>query len=177
MQGEPDVVVLRLGHRAGRDERMTSHVGLTARAFGADRVIIPEIASEAATTLEDITRRFGGPFQTEIAESPESVLTNWEDTIVHLTMYGEPIQDVIGDVRSAHTDPLLIVVGGGKVAGSIYELADWNIGVTNQPHSEVAALALFLDRLFDGREFDRTWVAPNQRVVPQRAGKRIDDVD
>ena len=34
MQGANDVVVLRLGHRPGRDERMTTHVGLTARAMG-----------------------------------------------------------------------------------------------------------------------------------------------
>ncbi len=28
--------VLRLGHRRERDKRITSHLGLTARAFGAD---------------------------------------------------------------------------------------------------------------------------------------------
>jgi len=40
MQGTPEVAVLRLGHRPGRDERMTTHVGLTARALGADRVVL-----------------------------------------------------------------------------------------------------------------------------------------
>ena len=35
-----DVSVLRLGHRVDRDKRMTSHLGLTARAFGANRVIL-----------------------------------------------------------------------------------------------------------------------------------------
>ena len=34
------VSVLRLGHRVDRDKRMTSHLGLTARAFGADEVIL-----------------------------------------------------------------------------------------------------------------------------------------
>ena len=40
MHGDHEVAVLRLGHRPGRDNRMTTHVGLTARALGADRVII-----------------------------------------------------------------------------------------------------------------------------------------
>ena len=34
------VSVLRLGHRRERDKRITSHLGLTARAFGADEVIL-----------------------------------------------------------------------------------------------------------------------------------------
>ena len=34
------VSVMRLGHRVDRDKRMTSHLGLTARAFGADEVIL-----------------------------------------------------------------------------------------------------------------------------------------
>ena len=32
----PRLSVLRLGHRRQRDKRITSHLGLTARAFGAD---------------------------------------------------------------------------------------------------------------------------------------------
>ncbi|MCG7848715.1 MAG: tRNA (cytidine(56)-2'-O)-methyltransferase, partial [ANME-2 cluster archaeon] len=30
-----NIVVLRLGHRPERDQRVTTHVGLTARALGA----------------------------------------------------------------------------------------------------------------------------------------------
>ena len=36
----PRLSVLRLGHRRERDKRITSHLGLTARAFGADEVIL-----------------------------------------------------------------------------------------------------------------------------------------
>ncbi len=35
-----DVSVLRLGHRAGRDPRLTTHVALAARAFGARRLYL-----------------------------------------------------------------------------------------------------------------------------------------
>ena len=34
------VLVLRLGHRKERDKRVTTHVCLTARALGADGVIL-----------------------------------------------------------------------------------------------------------------------------------------
>ena len=35
-----DIVVLRLGHRPERDARVTTHVGLTARALGASGMLL-----------------------------------------------------------------------------------------------------------------------------------------
>jgi tRNA (cytidine56-2'-O)-methyltransferase len=174
MQGEPAVVVCRLGHRPGRDDRMTTHVGLTARALGADRVVFPTDASGSADTIRDITDRFGGPFEVEVG-SPISVVRDWDGPVAHLTMYGEPVRDVVGEVReSRETDPLLVVVGAEKVPFEVYDRADWNVGVTNQPHSEVAGLGVFLDRLFEGRELDREWADADRVVVPQESGKRVE---
>jgi tRNA (cytidine56-2'-O)-methyltransferase len=176
MQGEPEVAVLRLGHRPGRDDRMTTHVGLTARALGADRVVFAGGATQAAETVRDITDRFGGPFEVEATESFRPLLREWEGTVAHLTMYGERIQDVESEVREAHREePLLLVVGAEKVPFEVYEAADWNVGVTNQPHSEVAGLAVFLDRLFEGRELDREWEGARRRVIPTETGKRVVD--
>ena len=45
------VSVMRLGHRVDRDKRMTSHLGLTARAFGADEVILSGAVSYTHLTL------------------------------------------------------------------------------------------------------------------------------
>jgi len=177
MQGEPAVAVLRLGHRPGRDERMTTHVGLTARALGADRLVLANHGASQRGTVEDITDRFGGPFTVDVTDEPKRFIRDWEGTIVHLTMYGEPIQDVIADVADAHREgPLLVVVGAEKVSFDVYDAADYNVGVTNQPHSEVAALAVFLDRLFDGRELTRSWENATRRVVPTAAGKRMERV-
>ncbi|RLF15834.1 MAG: tRNA (cytidine(56)-2'-O)-methyltransferase, partial [Thermoprotei archaeon] len=36
-------MVLRMGHRIPRDQRITTHVCLTARAFGADGVIVSDV--------------------------------------------------------------------------------------------------------------------------------------
>jgi tRNA (cytidine56-2'-O)-methyltransferase len=176
MEDEPDVVVLRLGHRPGRDDRMTTHVGLTARALGADRAVLVGDTGQSVSTVADITERFGGPFEVTRTDEWRAVLREWPGRVVHLTMYGERIQDVEDDIRAAHaTEPLLVVVGSQKVPFEVYDAADWNVGVTNQPHSEVAGLAVFLDRLFAGRELDREWENAETVVHPTETGKRVVD--
>lgn len=178
MNDEHEVAVLRLGHRPGRDERMTTHVGLTARALGADRVLLPDNAGNSHDTVADITERFGGPFEIETTTSPKAVVRNFDGTVAHLTMYGLPVQEVETELREAHaTEPLLVVVGAEKVSFDVYEAADYNVGVTNQPHSEVAGLAVFLDRLFEGRELDRKWEEAESRVVPKATGKKVVDAE
>ena len=178
MDEEEPVVVLRLGHRPGRDERMTTHVGLTARALGADGVVLAGDGASRAPTIEDITDRFGGPFDVETTESPRGYIRNWEGAVAHLTMYGLPLQDVEVDLKETHrSEPLLLVVGAEKVPFDVYEEADWNVAVTNQPHSEVASLAVCLDRLFEGRELDREWVDADRVVRPQETGKRVEAID
>lgn len=177
MRTENEVVVLRLGHRPGRDNRMTTHVGLTARALGADGAIIAGAASGSKETIEDITDRFGGPFDVELTDSPRQVLKEWDGIVVHLTMYGLPVQDVEAEIRDDHVDSsVLVVVGAEKVPFDVYERADYNVGVTNQPHSEVAGLAVFLDRLFEGRELEREWEDGTHRVVPKSTGKKVEPI-
>jgi Uncharacterized protein conserved in archaea len=169
-----DLRVLRLSHRPGRDDRMTTHVALTARAFGADGVILPEGAGQAARTAEDITDRFGGPFEVEQVADPQNVVATHDGPVVHLTMYGEPLEEVVTSVRSAFDGAVgLIVVGGGKVPGAVYERADWNVAVGQQPHSEIAALAVCLDRLTAGGWADRQWTDADRRIIPQASGKRV----
>ncbi|MBZ6493579.1 tRNA (cytidine(56)-2'-O)-methyltransferase [Natrinema longum] len=180
MHDDSEVAVLRLGHRPGRDDRMTTHVGLTARALGADRVVFPDNAGQSLETVADITERFGGPFAAELTGSPQGLIRNWTGRVVHLTMYGERVQDVEDEIRTAHGsdgEALLLVVGSEKVPFDVYEEADWNVGVTNQPHSEVAGLAVFLDRLFEGRELEQEWDDADRRVIPMETGKRVESAD
>jgi len=177
MKGYPEVAVLRIGHRPGRDDRMTTHVGLTARALGADRFLLTEQAQSRRDSVEEITERFGGPFAVGTTDDPIETLESWDGAVVHLTMYGLPIQDVEGEVREGFQDgtPLLVVVGAEKVPFEVYERADWNVAVTNQPHSEVASLAVFLDRLFEGEELGQDWEGARRVVIPRERGKRVED--
>ena len=166
--------VLRLGHRPERDERLTTHVCLTARALGADAVHVDGNGTGPVGTAREVTERFGGPFDARTVGSPRSVVRDFDGNVAHLTMYGEPVEDVIDDVRD---EPVLAVVGAGKVDGWVYGEADYNVGVTNQPHSEVAALAVFLHEYFDGDELDSSFEGGEIEVVPSARGKKTRSKD
>ena len=74
----------------------------------------------------------------------------------------------------ADSKSLLVIVGAEKVPREIYNLASYNVSVGSQPHSEVAALAVFLDRLFMGEELYTTFVKAKIRVKPSSRGKEVE---
>ncbi|ASI99648.1 tRNA (cytidine(56)-2'-O)-methyltransferase [Thermococcus celer] len=176
------IAVLRLGHRPERDKRITTHVALTSRAFGADKIIIAAEEDEhVRESVEDVVRRWGGPFEISFDPGWRRILREWKGrgVIVHLTMYGIHIDDALPAVKEdlkAGKD-LLVVVGAEKVPREVYEIADYNVGVGNQPHSEVAALAVFLDRLLDGEGLRRDFENAKLRIIPQERGKRIIELE
>ena len=169
------ITVLRLGHRKKRDVRLTTHVGLIARAFGASEIIISgEKDASVLKTLKQVTKRWGGPFKVRYEKNHRAAIRKFRGTRVHLSMYGLPIQNKIAGVRrAAKRKNLLIVVGGEKVPGEVYKLVDFNISVTQQPHSEAAALAIFLHEFLKGRELSKKFKAAKLRIVPQEKGKKV----
>jgi tRNA (cytidine56-2'-O)-methyltransferase len=78
---------------------MTTHVGLTARALGADRLLLAGAAADRQESVAAVTDRFGGPFAVETTDEPRRVLDEWPGAVVHLTMYGLPVQDVETEIR------------------------------------------------------------------------------
>jgi tRNA (cytidine56-2'-O)-methyltransferase len=142
------ISVLRLGHRPARDKRVTTHVALTARALGADAILVSTRDLSLERSIRDVVRRFGGPFRIETGVPWRRVLKEWRGTKVHLTMYGEPVDGVLPRLPPGD---LLVVVGAEKVPRDVFDLVDANVAIGNQPHSEVAALAIFLDRLLGGK--------------------------
>lgn len=170
------IVVLRLGHRPERDKRITTHVALTARAFGADKIIIAaEVDEHVKESVEDVVRRWGGNFEIEFNPKWKAVLREWKGKIVHLTMYGIHLDDALPGIREElkKGEDIMIVVGAEKVPREVYEAAHYNVGVGNQPHSEVAALAVFLDRLLDGEGLRRKFEGAMVRIIPQERGKKV----
>jgi tRNA (cytidine56-2'-O)-methyltransferase len=167
------ITVLRTGHRPQRDKRVTTHVCLVARAFGADHIIVDRQDKNLEHTIEKVVDRWGGDFSV-MFQPWKKVLKDWEGVIVHLTMYGLPLENSIPEIRKC--DPILVVVGAEKVPKEIFERADYNISVTTQPHSEVAALALFLDRYFQGAQFRKDF-GGNLKIIPSSREKLINDVD
>jgi tRNA (cytidine56-2'-O)-methyltransferase len=165
------ITVLRLGHRPARDKRVTTHVALAARAFGADRVLVSARDPGLEKTIREVVRRFGGPFEIETGVAWKKLLAEWKGPKVHLTMYGLPLDDALTQISP---EDLLIIVGAEKVPADVFRLTDLNVAVGNQPHSEVAALAVFLDRLWKGAGLRRTFHG-QIRVRPSARGKFIEE--
>ncbi|MEM1943312.1 MAG: tRNA (cytidine(56)-2'-O)-methyltransferase [Candidatus Caldarchaeum sp.] len=170
------IAVLRLGHRVERDKRLTTHVGLVARAFGADIMYYTGDRDRTVEqTIDSVVRRWGGSFRAEYVESWRSLLRQWPGKKIHLTVYGLPVKKVIDELKAQYSrgQQLLVVVGGEKVEGEVFKLADFNVAITSQPHSEAAALAVFLDWLQEGRELDKVYDDAKIVVEPSERGKRI----
>jgi len=168
------ITILRLGHRPARDKRITTHVGLVARAFNAEQMLVDTKDIKLERTLEGVNARFGGKFKVQTDVSWRAIIRNWDGIIVHLTMYGEHLDDVIRNIPKGKNTKLLVIVGSEKVPREVYEKADFNIAIGHQPHSEVAALAIFLDRYFGGKELRKSF---DGRLVikDSRKGKLVID--
>ena len=176
----PKIVVLRWGHRPQRDVRLTTHVALTARALCASGFILSDVEdSHIEQTLRKITSHWGGTFQFEMGTAWKKAVRDWKangGVVVHLTAYGENIQmsDVLNRVRNSNKD-ILLLVGSQKVPGEFYssDVSDFNVSIGNQPHSECSALAIFLDRFFEGKELSKDFEKAKIKIVPRERGKEI----
>ncbi len=143
-----NISVLRLDHRQHRDQRMTTHVALTARSFGATNFYYSgDIDFSFEESISDIVLRWGGDFKTSFHEKPQKLIKNWDGIKIHLTMYGENHNDTIQTLKKYPESNVLIIVGGAKVPRYVYSLSDFNTAIGWQPHSEVAALSVFLIEL------------------------------
>jgi tRNA (cytidine56-2'-O)-methyltransferase len=167
------IVVLRLGHRPSRDKRVTTHVALTARAFGADKVLISTQDDQIVRSLECVCKRFGGigTFEVQTGVNWREYIDKWTGVCVHLTMYGEPLDEVIP--RIPRDRALLVIVGAEKVPGIVYNIVDYNVAVGNQPHSEIAALAIFLDRYTQGSWITKRFNNGKFKIIPSKRGKKL----
>ena len=170
------VVILRIGHRPGRDQRVSTHASLVGRAFGADGIIFADYeAKKVRRSITNVNERWGGSFFVEGGKSWRKVIRDWQEDgglVVHLTMYGLPVGEEISKVRDRD---ILVVIGAEKVPGEVYDMADFNLAIGNQPHSEIAALAVFLDRLFEGEKLDREFSDAERRIVPTESGKKVEE--
>jgi tRNA (cytidine56-2'-O)-methyltransferase len=174
-----EIVVLRWGHRPQRDARLTSHVALTARALGASGFMLSDIVDKKIKeTVEKVTGNWGGNFFFEMGTTWKSAVKNWKakgGVVVHQTVYGENIETspVLGRIRQSGKE-VLVMVGSQKVPKEFFsnDVSDFNVSIGNQPHSECAALAVFLDRFFEGKELEKGFKKAKIKVVPQERGKK-----
>jgi len=163
-----------VGHRFVRDDRTLTHLCLVSRALGAEAIYLEEAETEIVQQVRDVNESWGGSFEVTVGTPWRGVIQEARKDgrkVVHLTMYGLPLLDRVGELRGFRK--FLVVVGGPKVPGEIYHIADYNISVTTQPHSEVAALAIALHELQGGEELKRDFGKSKLRVLPKERGKQV----
>jgi len=176
----PKIAVLRWGHRPQRDARLTTHVALTARALGASGLILVDVEDQKLKeTVKKVVDSWGGSFFFEMGTPWRKVVKEWKargGIVVHLTAYGENIEtnDVLQRIRACGED-ILVIVGSQRVPREFFSesVSDFNVAIGNQPHSECASLAVFLDRFFEGKELTKNYEKAQIRIIPQKRGKKI----
>jgi len=168
------ITVLRLGHRPQRDKRLSTHLILCARAFGAENVIYSgDEDPRLEKGIKNIVERWGGDFKIEYASNWRNLVEKWKGDIVHLTMYGIPVEDAT-PIISKSVEPLLVIVGGPKVPRDVYESSTWNVSVTTQPHSEVSALAIFMYLLEGEKALKHSFTGGSIKITPSERSKKIE---
>jgi tRNA (cytidine56-2'-O)-methyltransferase len=169
------IVVLRYGHRDIRDYRVTTHCCLVSRALGANKIIVEGNEDQSIRkSIEGVNKNWGSGFELEFTDSWRKTANEYKKKkffVVHLTMYGLPLQKQIGKIKKQKK--ILIIIGSQKVITEVYQKADLNISITQQPHSEIAALAIALDRIQNGKALEKKFKNPRIKIIPQEKGKKV----
>ncbi len=168
------ISVLRLGHRIHRDIRVTTHLALTSRAFLAEKLYYTgQKDTKFENSISNINKKWGSKFEIEYVPDYKKFLKHIKALRIHLTMYGTPLQEKLKEIQNSKED-ILIIVGGQKVPGDIFEYSDMNIGITSQPISEISALAIFLNELLKGKPLNHNFNDAKIKVIPNERGKKIE---
>ena len=161
-----DIWIMRIGHRPERDKRVTTHVALSSRALGAKGIYVDTEDPVLEENIRSVATRFGGDYSIQTGVTWQKATKDFKGKIVHLTMYGQRVDEALPKIPT--DEDIMVIVGAEKVPAEVYQRADFNISVGNQPHSEIAALAIFLDlytggkHLYEDRDGEMT-VIPNER--------------
>jgi len=136
------ISVLRIGERLVRDDRVTTHAALVARAFGAARIYMSDIGGSIPRTLDAVREAWGGDFEVVPTPSWRRVLAGAPargERVVHLTMYGVPVGEAAP--RIAGEESILVVIGAGKVPREVYDASVLKCGEGRGDYWAISALA------------------------------------
>ena len=169
------IEVLRLSHRLPRDQRVSTHVALTARALNCTKIFY---SGQKDSTYEDaissITNNFGGPFEIEYTKNPVKLVKEKKAegfVIIHLSMYCSKFESKLKLLKNKD---ILFIVGSEKVDREFYEISDFNLSVSNQPISEVSALGIILYKLYG---FKNIFKNAKIKINPSERGKITEKQD
>ncbi|MGC8648605.1 MAG: tRNA (cytidine(56)-2'-O)-methyltransferase [Candidatus Micrarchaeia archaeon] len=148
-------------------------IALTARAFGASEVVYTSNKDQKLIKqVKNIVNKWGGVFSVDF-------IKNWKKYIkekknyktIYLTMYGKPLNSTTSFVRDYKN--LIIIVSSADVNKSLLQTADFNVSITNQPHCETSAIAIFLHHFYEGRELAIHFENAKYKIVPAERNIKV----
>ncbi|MEM3841088.1 MAG: hypothetical protein QXN59_00100 [Candidatus Micrarchaeaceae archaeon] len=144
---------------------------LTARALGASSAVFtisnPQLISRLKRSCSVVAKKWGGNFSVQFTSNWKGYLESRRNyKTVHLTRYGIPVQKRLYTLRSYKN--IIIAISTTKELKSMCTVADFNISITSQPHSSIAAMAIFLNQYFAGRELSLNFSNAKFKVLPSQ---------
>ena len=152
-------------------------IALTARAFGASEITVnlkeQRNKSHITKYFKEINNDWGSNFKV-------SFTNNWMDLIkehnnnyktIYLTKYGDSIKKK-EYVISTYKNILLIVSTTDDIK-ELYDMADFNISLTTQPHTIISSIAVFLNMYYKGRELAMHFENAKYKIMPETHGIHI----
>ena len=142
---------------------------LVARAFGASSITFAPGPKANASGLvrysSALNRKWGGRFSITFAKDWKRFISEKKNYVkIYLTRYGIPIKKVEYTLKTYKN--ILIIVSMSESVKSLYKACDFNVSITNQPHTSASAIAVFLHNFYNGRELAIRFENAAYKVVP-----------
>ena len=150
---------------------------MAARAFGASSVaFVSKKNPKLVRYFRSINKKWGGTFSVEFTNSWKDYLkTKKNYKIVYLTRYGVPINKIEYSLKTYKN--ILVIVTTTEAAKNLYDIADFNVSITTQPHAATSAVAIFLHHFFEGRELSLHFENAEFKVVPEERRVHVEKTD
>ena len=168
------IALLRLGHRKERDKRLTTHIFLSCRVLGINKIYYGgEKDEKLEESIKKVEEKWGKCLTIQYVRNTLRTIKDLKNEgykVIHLTMYGISYAQKINEIRKHRK--ILIIIGSEKVPAEVYSLADYNIAIGNQPHSELTALTILTYELNKNtlKECNNN---ATLKIIPQEKGKKV----
>jgi len=144
-----------------------------SRALGANKLYYSgQKDSSMDESVCKIVKDFGGNFNVEYIKDYIHLIESKKKNgfkVIHLTAYGQGLKSF----SKTKGEDIFVIVGGEKVPKEVFDLVDYNLAITNQPHSEVSALGIFLYEYQGSKILTKDFKNFKLKIIPQKNGKKV----
>ncbi len=145
-----------------------------SRAFGASNITFfpfkgAGMEAKLKNAVRHISKKWGGGFSVYFCNNWEKFIKEKRNYLkIYLTRYGIPITKM--RYRISTYKNILLIVSFSESIKKAYDVADFNISISSQPHTCGSSIAIFLHDFYQGRELAMRFENPKYKIVPSQHG-------